>query len=151
MITIQETGAYKLIETKQGNKILYLDGRVYAWIDSKRVGELLVTTHRKHNSYFFLSRGAFILYGVKDEEYLTDLQHLELECGTYAWQGYLLPTGLPDDNKKKSRIIPTDQLITGVPYFFPKERRVVTRPKYEGEHQGASKEGAWIVSYDVKN
>jgi hypothetical protein len=119
MITILKTGSYRLVETKWGNKILSLDDRSYAWIDSKRVGELLVTTHREHSTSFVLSRGAYILYDVKDEEYLTDLQHLELECGIYAWQGYLLLTGLPDDDKK-SRIIPTEQLITGVPSFAPR-------------------------------
>lgn len=123
MITVLKTGSYKLIETKWANKILYLDNKAYAWIDSKKVGELLVATHREHNTYFVLSRGAYILYDVKDEDNLTDLQHLELECGIYAWQGYLLLTGLPSDGKKKSRIIPTEQLITGVPYFFPKDRK----------------------------
>lgn len=122
MITILKTGSYKLVETRGNNKILYLDDDVYAWIDSKKVGELLVTTHSPHKAYFALSGGAYILYNVKDEEALTDLQHLELEFGTYAWQGYLLPTGLPDDEKKKSRIIPTDQVITGAPYFFNRGR-----------------------------
>jgi hypothetical protein len=123
MITVLKTGSYKLIETKWANKILYLDEKAYAWIDSKRIGELLVATHREHDAYFVLSRGAYILYDVKDEDNLTDLQHLELECGTYAWQGYLLLTGLPAGTKKKCRIIPTEQLITGAPYFFPKDTK----------------------------
>jgi hypothetical protein len=32
--------------------------------------------------------------------------------GKGTWQGYLLPTGLPDDKKKRNRIIPTDEVIT---------------------------------------
>ncbi len=127
MITILKTGAYRLIETKHKNKILYLDDKTYAWIDSKRVGELLVTTHHEHNTSFVLSKGAYILYGVKDEDDLTDLQHLELEYGMYSWQGYLLPTGLPDDDKKKSRIIPTAQIITGALYSFQRQGLLRTK------------------------
>lgn len=37
MITVLKTGSYKLIETKWANKILYLDNKAYAWIDSKKV------------------------------------------------------------------------------------------------------------------
>jgi hypothetical protein len=54
---------------------------------------------------------------VKDEPKLSDNQHIELEVGLDAWQGYLLLTGLPDDDKKRTRIVPTGELITGNPNF----------------------------------
>ena len=41
---------------------------------------------------------------VKDERELTDLEHLELLVGEGIWQGYLLTTGLPTDEKKRNRI-----------------------------------------------
>jgi len=57
--------------------------------------------------------GNYRIYDVDDESNLTDLQHLELQAGRDVWQSYLLLTGLPDDHKKRSRIIPTGETITG--------------------------------------
>ena len=120
MITISQSGWYKLVETKSNTKILYLDNEAFAWVDTKGTGEILVTTHNPHRTDCALSMGKYILYDVEDEPHLTDLQHLELEYGSHAWQGYLLTTGLPDDIKLRARIIPTDQIITGNPRFSSK-------------------------------
>lgn len=122
MITILKTGTYKLIETHKNTKVLYLDDAVYAWIDAKKIGEVLVTSHKQHRSRTVLSTGNYILYDVEDEPYLTDLQHLELEYGLHVWQGYLLTSGLPDDTRKRTRIIPTNERITGISYFSNKMR-----------------------------
>lgn len=111
MITLIKTGEYKLIETKEDTKILYLDDQIFAWVHPRSIGEILVVSHRQHRLDCVLSIGRYDIYGVKDEPSLTDLQHLELEVGRYSWQGYLLPTGLPNDRKKRARIIPTPQLI----------------------------------------
>lgn len=111
MITRIDSGKYKLIETKLDTKILYLAHKAYAWVRPRDIGEILVVSHREHHLDCVLSMGQYILYDVKDEPTLTDLQHLELEVGSNSWQGYLLPTGLPDDQKKRARIIPTPQLI----------------------------------------
>jgi hypothetical protein len=46
-----------------------------------------------------------------DEAHLTDQQHLELNVGDHTWQGYLLPTGLPTPDKKRVRIIATNEGI----------------------------------------
>lgn len=113
MITQRRQGSYKLIETKHNTKILYLDNEVYAWIEPSHIGEVLIASHKIHRSDCVLSMGHFHLYEVEDEPYLSDQQHLELEVGQNKWQGYLLPTGLPDDHKKRSRIIPTIEIITG--------------------------------------
>lgn len=112
MITLLKTGHYKLIETKKDTKVLYLDKQIFAWITSKNIGEILIVSHRAHKTDCLLSIGKYRLYGVKDEAKLIDLQHLELEVGDNMWQGYLLPTGLPDDHKARSRIIPTPQLVS---------------------------------------
>lgn len=120
MITIFKTGTYKLTETKNNTKILHLDDDAYIWISAKKIGQVLVANPKTYRTDRVISAGNYIIYDVEDEPYLTDLQHLELEYGVHAWQGYLLTTGLPDDKKKRSRIIPTQQLITGIPYFSNK-------------------------------
>lgn len=117
MITLLKSGTYKLIETKDNTKILYLDNNAYAWVEPPSIGEMLVATVKPHRTDCALSMGNYNLYDVDDEPYLTDLQHLELEYGKNAWQGYLLTTGLPDKIKKRVRIIPTSQIITGNPRF----------------------------------
>jgi hypothetical protein len=43
--------------------------------------------------------------------------HLELEVGEGYWQGYLLLSGLPNDDHKRARIIPTTETITTNPEF----------------------------------
>lgn len=113
MIRQIKQGSYRLIETKADTKIMFIDDDEFAWITAKGIGEILVISHKEHETDATLSEGDYKVYDVKDEPYLTDLMHLELEVGRGKWQGYLLPTGFPDDSKKRSRIIPTKQLITG--------------------------------------
>jgi hypothetical protein len=113
MITTVRTGFYKLIETKHNTKILYLDNEVFAWVEPKNIGEILVASHKVHRTDCILSMGHFHVYDVKDEPSLSDQLHLELEAGRNVWQGYLLLSGLPDAHKKRGRIIPTIETITG--------------------------------------
>ncbi len=120
MITLERHGTHKLIETKNDTKVLYLDEDVYAWVEPPIFGEILVSSHREHQPDCVLSLGEYYLYNVKDEPQVTDLLHLELEVGRGAWQGYLLPTGLPNGIKKRARIIPTRETITGEPKFAGK-------------------------------
>lgn len=113
MIKLVDQGIYHLLETRGHTKILTLDKRqTFAWIALEDIGEILVTSHKSHIVDHMLSAGNYRLYYVKDESTLTDLLHLELFVGDGMWQGYLLPTGLPDDEKKRNRIIPTKELIT---------------------------------------
>lgn len=126
MITVREKGVYEIVETKHRTKILYLDEMPYAWIHPKKIGEILVSSHYHQDSDVKVSSGNYILYTVEDEDFLTDLQHLELEYGHGTWQGYLLPTGLPNNEHKKARIIPTDQLITHETFF--KNHLVFSKP-----------------------
>lgn len=143
MITVEKEGTYKLIETKSNTKILYLDRESFAWVEPRNFGEMLVVTHTPHRTDCDLSMGRYNLYSVEDEPYLTDLQHLELEYGKKAWQGYLLPTGLPTDNKKRSRIIPTTQIITLNPRFstrmgFRKVDQTISRIDHATTHRQRS-------------
>jgi len=117
MITIEKIGRYKLVETKENTKLLYLDNQAYAWIMPKTIGEILVVTHREHQFDTMLSTGQYCVYDVEDEPDLTDLEHLELQIGMHEWQGYLLPTGIPNQQKKRSRIISTNQIITENPMY----------------------------------
>ena len=117
MIVLERSGLYKLIETKHHTKVLYLNSDIYAWIEPANIGEILVTSHKVHKSDCVLSIGSFRLYEVDDESELIDQIHLELEIGKNHWQGYLLLTGLPNSEKKKARIIPTREIITGNPRF----------------------------------
>jgi len=113
MITVGKRGLYRLIETKAQTKILILDGRdTYAWINAGEIGEILVASHKTHKADCVLATGNYRLYKVKDEPKLSDQLHLELHVGYGIWQGYLLPTGLPTNEKKRNRIIPTTEVIT---------------------------------------
>ena len=112
MIKLIKKGKYSLIETRNDVKVLKLDKKTYVWIFTKSIGEMLVTTHRGHKTDQKLSKGEYRIYKVKNEQNLVDQLHLELAIGEGDWQGYLLPTGFPKDKKSRSRIIPTDELVT---------------------------------------
>lgn len=113
MITLLKTGNYRLIETKHHTKVLYLENDTYAWVEPVNIGEILVTSHAVHKTDCVLSTGQYHIYQVDDEPKFTDLTHLELQVGPAQWQGYLLLTGLPNDSKKRGRIVPTSEVITG--------------------------------------
>lgn len=113
MIQLIGEGLYKLIETRNLTKILTLDEKnSYAWVSAGAVGEILVNTEKIFMPFHVLSSGKYRLYQVKDEPDLTDLVHLELFVGEGDWQGYLLPTGLPNETDKRNRIISTKEIIT---------------------------------------
>jgi len=113
MIKLLQEGSYELIETVKQTKILILDfQRTLAWINAKEIGEILVVSHKPHKTDAVLARGHYRLYEVKNEPRLTDLLHLELLVGDGKWQGYLLPTGLPTEEKKRNRIILSKEIIT---------------------------------------
>lgn len=113
MIQLLEKGKYVLFETSESTKILVLeDLGNFAWIKAGRIGDILVSTDDKAVEKTILAQGNYRLYDVANEPKLTDLKHLELFVGDGVWQGYLLPTTLPDRNKKRSRIIATDEIIT---------------------------------------
>ncbi len=115
MIKVMQEGSYLLTETKGQTKILILDNkRTYAWVNAEDIGEILITSHKKHKTDNILATGRYRLYEVKNEPAFTDLQHLELYVGNKIWQGYLLTTGLPTDKKKRNRIIPTSEIITKI-------------------------------------
>ena len=118
MITLIEQGGYTLIETRSQTKILQLEGQAFAWIWVKGIGELLVSSHAEHKTDHILAQGKYYLYDVQDEPELTDLQHLELATGDNSWQGYLLPTGLPERQKIRSRIIPTTEKVVGSGHYI---------------------------------
>ncbi len=112
MIKLLQSGDYELLETKNQIKILVLGNKEFAWLKVGGVGEILVTTHKSHKQDHMLSVGQYRLYAVKDEPNLVDEPHLELHTGKRKWQGYLLPTGLPTNKKKRALIIPTPEVIS---------------------------------------
>lgn len=116
MIQLIESGHYTLIETKGQTKILTLENKTFAWVSVEEIGEILVTSHMQHTTDHILVTSAYRMYDVKGEPNLTDLIHLELHVGQGIWQGYLLTTGLPTEEKKRSRIIPTKEVITKATY-----------------------------------
>lgn len=112
MIKLLVHGNYRLTETRHITKILELsDLGTFAWINAGEIGEILVLSE-KYPRLYTLASGNYRLYQVKDEPGLTDTTHLELFTGKGTWQGYLLPTGLPVSSHKRSRIIPTSEIIT---------------------------------------
>lgn len=113
MIKILARGEYKLIETEHNTKVLILDDKqTFAWINAENIGEILVTSHKTLKEDNLLAVGKYRLYDVKDESKYTDQQHLELQVGCGFWQGYLLPHGLPTDEKKRNRVITTSEILT---------------------------------------
>lgn len=112
MIKLIDQGQYSLIETKRQTKIISLgDKNVFAWVTAGRLGEILVASYNPHKADHVLALGRYRIYEVKDEPNITDLVHLELLVGDGKWQGYLLPTGLPN-GKRRRRIVPTNEIIT---------------------------------------
>lgn len=116
MITTQAKGTYILVGTKDHKTMLYLDKQGYLRSYAPRIGELLTFSKRKHTTQYTLAMGRYAIYRVKDEPDLVDLDHLELSLGRGMWQGYLLLTGLPTAKKIRSRIVPTNEIITGRTY-----------------------------------
>jgi hypothetical protein len=112
MISLRSKGLYRLIETKRNTKILHLDNKMYAWVETAHMGELLVVSRTPHKTDCVLSVGHYRLYDVLNEPHLSDHVHLELEVGSNHWQGYLLLSGLPNSRKIRGRIIPTHEVIT---------------------------------------
>jgi len=137
MINMLKFGLYKLIETKHHTKILYLDNDAYAWVEPS-TGEILVISHAIHKTDCTLCVGRYYMYDVGDEPMLSDQIHLELEVGRGHWQGYLLLSGLPNDHKKRGRIIPTEEIITGNAKF---EHRLGPSPSLAGVTQSTSMKG----------
>lgn len=112
MICLLENGKYSLFETSGHTRVLEIDNKEdFAWINTG-VGEILVHSEQAFKPKERIAEGSYRLYSVKDEPKLTDLKHLELFVGEGKWQGYLLPTGLPEGKKKRSKIIPTEEIIT---------------------------------------
>lgn len=111
MIKLIAKGSYRLIGTKDHQKILYLRNQGYLWAYAKSIGELLTFSKHLHKPEYILAEGKYNLYKVKDEPKFVDLLHLELSVGE-KWQGYLLLTGLPTKNKIRSRIIPSTEVIS---------------------------------------
>jgi hypothetical protein len=112
MIDLQRSGSYKLIETDKDSKVLYLNGTTHIWAVVDGSGAISTMPHKAVRTDYMLSLGRYRLYGVSDESRLSELPHLELEAGANLWQGYLLPAGLPGDDEKRVRIIPTKETIT---------------------------------------
>jgi hypothetical protein len=112
MKRLVRSGKYVLLETKGNTKLIALEKiGTYAWVNALRIGEILIKARNRFKIESILSKGRYRLYDIKNEPKLTDLQHLELEVGDGAWQGYLLPNGIPVSSEKKHRIIPTSELV----------------------------------------
>lgn len=112
MIQVIKKGNYKLIETSQQIKIMYLDNSAYIWLHIRGIGHVLEISHKPHSAEHLLACGNYRIYEVKGEPDLVDQQHLELFVGEGCWQGYLLLTGLPTDNHARTRMVPTKEVIS---------------------------------------
>ena len=113
MIRLLNQGDYQLTQTRGLTKIIKLsDKGTFAWVDAGEIGEILVATKGKFSDLYTLASGKYRIYMVKDEPRLTDTIHLELLIGKGSWQGYFLMTGLPTSEYKRTRIVPTKEIIT---------------------------------------
>jgi hypothetical protein len=130
MITRIDGGTFELTETGHGTKILVLNDLPYVWIVAPGIGSLLIYTDQPHETSEILSKGHFRLFQVRDEPELSDQLHLELEFSKNQWQGYLLPTGLPDDTDTRKRLIATHQTISSVHYLQQTGRESPSHSKH---------------------
>ncbi len=112
MITLIDFGFYRLFETKTPVKVLVLGTKAYVWVYARGIGDILVKSTHKHTPWDMLSTGQYRIFAVDDETSFSDQLHLELMTGDGEWQGYLLPTGLPTENKHRVRIIPTYESVS---------------------------------------
>lgn len=112
MIKLITKGDYQLVGTKDRKIILYLGDQGYHWGYAPKIGNLLTFSKHPHQPSYMLAEGKYKLYEVKHEPALVDLQHLELSLGSHKWQGYLLLTELPHARKLRSRIEPTEEVIS---------------------------------------
>lgn len=112
MIKLIQQGRYKLVATKDRKYMLFLGRQGYHWAYAPAIGQLLTFSKHQHEQSYFICDGKYKLYDVENEPKLIDLQHLELETGKNRWQGYLLLTGLPTGRKIRSRIEPTEEVIS---------------------------------------
>jgi hypothetical protein len=92
--------------------VLAVDDGVYSWVTGERMGVVLVTSHHDYTDYHILATGYYRLYDVKSEPGLSPQQHLELNVGYNLWQGYLLPSGLPNKTRKLVKIMPTKEVVS---------------------------------------
>jgi len=128
MISLRTIGAHRLVQTKKRHtKVLHLEDKAYAWIDFENIGEILVAARNDHSVECELSVGEYRIYEVEGEPSLHDNLHLELQVGRNRWQGYLLLTGLPDKHRTRTRIIPTNEVITDNPAF---REKIVLLPRF---------------------
>lgn len=107
MITLMRKGTYRLLETKDKTKILFLDGDTYRWTSVNGIGEILVEPYQNAADDKDLCSGGFQLLDVKEETRLASTMHLELTAKAGQVQGYLLLTGLPSEKGSHKRIVPT--------------------------------------------
>ena len=109
MITPTSRGTFKLLETKRGQRVLYLNDEIYEFVTPNRIRS---SFRKYHKSDCVLSAGRFQIYFVSVENHITEHWHLELEVGANIWQGYLLPQGLPGEEFYVTRLLPTSEIIS---------------------------------------
>lgn len=115
MLKVIGSGTYKLTETKDNTKVLFIDDNyACSWKNEKCNGDLVYLKPDTDKICCFLSVGNWRLYEIKDEPGLTIGNHFELNVGKGKWQGYLLPKGFPTQINKKKPISQTDEIITKV-------------------------------------
>lgn len=111
MIKLIKKGTYRLVWSKDRQRILYLGDQGYLWAHAKSIGELLTFSKHPHMPSYMMAEGKYRIYSVKKEPKLVDLQHLELSIKPGVWQGFLLLTGLPTKTKLRSKIVPTEEVV----------------------------------------
>lgn len=113
MITLIQKGTYEIVSTKDHGIMMILDDQRYLRSYAPKIGDLLTYAKSEHAINYYIARGNYRIYRVKDEPNLVDLDHLERSLGRGMWQGYLLLTKLPTAKKICSRIVPTNEIISG--------------------------------------
>jgi hypothetical protein len=111
MITVIKRGKYQLCEIGNKKTLLCL-GSVKRFLWETSFLKFFDSSNSTIENKKVKSQGKFFLYDVQNEPKFTSSQHLEMLVEKNAWQGYLLPQGLPNKNTISKNIFPVQELIT---------------------------------------
>jgi hypothetical protein len=107
---LNKKGNYEIFKTTGDNEILRLgEDEVFAIVEINR-GHILVKTDEDHEKQETIEKGQFYLMSLEEDPAFQDMPHLFIEKGA-KYQELVLPSGLPDHNQDRKKIIFTREKV----------------------------------------
>lgn len=107
---LNKKGTYEIFKTTGDNEILRLGkDEVYAIVETNR-GHILIKTDEDHEKQETLQKRHFYLIDFKEDPSFQDMPHLFIGKDE-AYQELILPSGLPDNDQDRKKIIFTRQKV----------------------------------------